>query len=79
MLSTIVCGMAKMKLQTICYVIGVIVKFLLVFGLASIVNNWSIVVWANALILLPYCIAEQIHLNIYLKKLCKEESVENIN
>ncbi len=79
MLSTIVCGMAKMKLQTICYVIGVIVKFLLVFGLASIVNNWSIVVWANAIILLPYCIAEQIHLNIYLKKLCKETSVENIN
>ena len=67
MLSTIVCGMARMKLQSICYSIGVIVKLLIVFIGAKYVNDWTIVVWSNAIILLPYCILQQIDLNKYLK------------
>lgn len=74
MLSTIVCGMARMKLQAVCYFIGVIVKFVLVYVLASVVNDWSLVVWANAIILLPYCIAQQIDLDSYIKKLRTSEA-----
>lgn len=69
-LSTIVCGMAQMKLQTIFYTIGVIVKFLIVFLCAKLLPvSWNIVVWSNAIVLIPYCIAQQIELNIYFKKL----------
>ena len=69
MLSTIVCGMAKMKLQTICYSLGVIIKFLIVILFAKLFNiGWDIVVWSNAIILIPYCVLQQIELNIYFKK-----------
>lgn len=74
MLSTIVCGMARMKLQTIFYSGGVIIKFVLVLIAARVWGaNWSIVVWSNAIILLPYCIAQQIDLDIYFKKQIKEK------
>lgn len=71
MLSTIVCGMAKMKLQTIFYSVGVVIKFIFVIVLSNFTNNWNIIVWSNALILVPYCIAEQIELNVYIKKQIK--------
>ena len=73
MLSTIVCGMAKMKVQTVCYVVGTIVKFTALYLLAPIVQSWTLVVWMNVLVLLPYCIAEHIHLDIRINKLCKME------
>lgn len=68
MLSTIVCGMAKMKLQAICYSIGVVCKFVFIFVLAKFVSDWSIVVWGNVLALLPYCILQHIDLNRFIKK-----------
>lgn len=68
-LSTIVCGMSRMKLQAVCYGIGVIVKVILVVGFSNIFNNWSLVVWSNVIILLPYCIFQQLDLNRYLKTL----------
>jgi O-antigen/teichoic acid export membrane protein len=73
MLSTIVCGMAKMKVQTVCYVVGTIVKFTALYLLAPVVQSWTLVVWMNVLVLLPYCIAEHIHLDIRINKLCKME------
>lgn len=69
MLSTIVCGMARMKLQLICYLIGVALKFAVVIGLSDVVGNWGIVVWSNVLVLLPYCVLQQVDLNRYLKRM----------
>lgn len=68
-LSTIVCGMSRMILQAVCYGIGVVVKFIMVFGLSGVFNHWSLVVWSNIVILVPYCIAQQIDLNRYIRKL----------
>lgn len=67
MLSTIVCGLAQMKLQTICYTIGIIFKFIFVICVSKIINDWSIVVWSNALILIPYCFLQQVALKRFLK------------
>lgn len=69
MLSTIVCGMDRMKLQSIFYVVGVIFKFSFTILMAKVFNSsWEIVVWSNAIILIPYCIAQQIDLNVFFKK-----------
>lgn len=67
MLSTIVCGLARMKLQAICYAVGVVFKFIFVILVSKVTNDWSIVVWSNALLLAPYCIIQQIDLNRFLK------------
>ena len=66
-LSTIVCGMGKMKLQSICYTIGVFFKFIIIHFGMILFDSWIIVVVANAAILIPYCILQQISLNRYIK------------
>lgn len=68
-MSTIVCGMAKMKLQTICYGIGVVLKFLIIFLPFATSLNWTLVVWCNVGVLLPYCILEHITLHRYFTKM----------
>ena len=68
-LSAMVGGMYRMKLQALCYGIGVIGKFVIVFCFSNIFNHWSLVVWSNAIILVPYCMAQQVDLNRYLQKL----------
>lgn len=73
MLSTIVCGLAKMRLQTVCYTVGVIFKFAFVLIISKFTNNWSVVVWSNAIILLPYCVLQQIWLDRYFKNKIKKE------
>lgn len=73
MLSTIVCGMARMKLQLVFYTVGVVFKFVFTILAAKVFGlNWDIVVWSNAIILIPYCIAQQIDLDIYLRKQIKQ-------
>lgn len=67
-LSTIVCGMSRMKLQFYCYLIGIIIKFLVIDFFANTYVDWSIVVWSNVLILLPYCILQQIDIERLLKR-----------
>lgn len=74
MLSTIVCGMARMKTQLVCYTLGVILKFIVVFILHDTFLDWSIVVWSNVLVLFPYIIAQIIDLNIFFKKQTYESS-----
>lgn len=72
MLSTMVCGMSRMKLQSICYGVGVIIKFAITIIAARIFStDWSVVVWSNALVLIPYCILQQIDLNLFFKKQLK--------
>lgn len=80
MLSTIVCGLARMKLQAICYGIGIVFKFAFIFIVSRFTNDWNIVVWSNAIILFPYCVAQQIDLNKYIKKqqLLNDQTKESV-
>lgn len=77
MLSTIICGMARMKLQTICYSIGVVLKLIVNFSLYKIYPHWDLIVWSNVLVLLPYIIAQIIDLNRFFKYHIKLQSHES--
>lgn len=72
MLSCVVCGMARMKLQMIFYGIAVILKFALVYFISAQGYDWNIVVLINAVVLIPYCIAQQIDLNRHIKRKMEE-------
>lgn len=72
MLSTIVCGMARMKVQFISYLLGVALKFLFIFLLYPISSNWNLIVWSNVLVLFPYIIIQETDLN---KFFCNKEKV----
>lgn len=67
MLSTIVCGMARMKIQTICYSVGVILKLIVDFSLYTIYPHWDLIVWSNVLVLIPYIIVQIVDLNLFFK------------
>lgn len=67
MLSTIVCGLAHMKVQFYSYLIGVILKFVTVLAFYSVCSNWNLIVWSNVLVLLPYIIVQIIDLDKYLE------------
>lgn len=64
MLSTMVCGLGRMKLQLYSYGIAVAVKFVVV-GLLYETFGWQMVVWINAIVLGLYCIVQQIDLDRY--------------
>jgi len=66
-LSSVVCGLARMRNQLIFYGVGAIVKFALLFALHQIGFGWDSVVLVTGAVLLPYCIVEQISLNRYIK------------
>lgn len=65
--STIVCGTGRMKLQAICYAIGVLLKFIIIHIGVAWTNEWITVVIANAVILIPYCVLQQISLNRFFR------------
>jgi|LSQX01.2.fsa_nt_gb O-antigen/teichoic acid export membrane protein len=65
-LSTIVCGTGRMRLQMVCYTVGVVLKFVLLLIGFQFYQNWILVIIVNTLILFPYCILEQISINRYL-------------
>lgn len=67
-LSTIVCGMARMKLQAVCYGVGVLFKILFIIFFARKTGIWNTIVWSNTVVLIPYCVLQQIDLNLLLKK-----------
>ena len=69
MLSTIVCGLAKMKLQFWCYGIGSLLKIAFIIIIARISSDWAWVVWSNVFILLPYCVLQQLQLNRLFAKM----------
>lgn len=72
MLSTVANGMARMKIQTVCFAIGVIAKFAIDVTLYRVCSNWSLVVWSNVAAFLPYIIAQQTDLNRYFKCVAKQ-------
>lgn len=52
-------GFGIVKLQCICYTVGVIVKFSIVYYGTQIWNDaWILVVLANFIVMLPYCILQ---------------------
>lgn len=67
MLSTIVCGLAHMKVQFYSYLIGVVLKFVVVIAFYRVYPSWNLVVWSNVLVLLPYIVVQIIDLDKYLK------------
>lgn len=70
MLSTIANGLAMMKIQTITYIIAVVLKVVLLL-LFNTLTNWDFVVWVNMVILLPYIVFQQVALNRYFKNCLK--------
>jgi len=72
-LSTIVSGMGKLKLQAVCYTIGVFIKYILIYYGSSIFESWIVVIASNAVILLPYCILQAIFIKRDLKLMSKGE------
>ena len=67
-LSTMACGLSKMKLQTIAYLLAVILKLVMIFVLKEYITNWVMIIWVSSLVLIPYCIGEQIAVDRYIKK-----------
>ena len=57
MLSTMVCGLGRMKLQLYSYGVAVAVKFVVV-GLLYETFGWQMVVWINAIVLGLFCFVE---------------------
>lgn len=60
--STIVNGMGRMKTQALCYGVGMIVKLFIVHLGIAFTGKWIMVVAANAVILIPYCIIQYIEI-----------------
>lgn len=70
-LSTFCCGFGRMKLQLVFYAVGIVLKFLIVSIFRDFFGDWSLIVWTNVIILLPYCVVQHIALYRYLNKLEK--------
>jgi len=66
-LSAVTCGLARMRVQMICYGGGTVLKFVLAFVLQKMGLPWYSVVLTTGLVLLPYCVAQQIALNRYIR------------
>lgn len=74
MLSAIVCGLAKMRLQLWCYGLGALFKIAFIIFIARISDDWTWVVWSNVLVFLPYCILQQFQLDRLFAKLKNEQA-----
>jgi len=59
-LSTMVCGSGKLKLQAICYSVGVVIKLIYIAIAGRIECSWVGLVITNIIIILPYCILQAI-------------------
>lgn len=69
MLSTVANGMARMKVQSFCFAIGVFAKFAMDLSLYQVFEHWSLIVWSNVAAFLPYIIAQHIDFNRFFKNL----------
>lgn len=56
--STFACGLGKMRLQSICYTIALVVKISLLLLFSAKIDNWSMVLIIDILVLFPYCVME---------------------
>ncbi|MCB2312029.1 hypothetical protein LGL55_11570 [Clostridium tagluense] len=68
-LSTIVCGMGKMKFQAISYTVAVVLKFVIIYFGMKLYNSWIVVIFANSLILIPYCLMQPKYIRRHINNL----------
>lgn len=72
-LATFACGIGKMKIQLICYGIGVAFKIVFLYIVFKYTDNWIYVVLSNIILLLPYCVWQHIGIK---KEFSNEEGKE---
>lgn len=68
-ISSIANGFGRLKVQTICFTIGAVIKIPLAFILVNILNSWIGIILANIISMTMYCIIEPIKLNQYIEKM----------
>jgi len=66
--STIGNGMGRMKVQAICYTVGVLFKFIFIHVGVLLTGSWIVIVLANVVVLLPYCVIQQLDIGRYIGK-----------
>lgn len=67
-ISTIANGTGKIHVQALCYAGGILVKLIVVHLGIAITGNWVVIILANALILIPYCIIQNHVINCNTKR-----------
>lgn len=77
--SSVANGMGKLKIQTICYTIGAILKVLLSVILVKISKSWIGVIVSIDIVMMIYCLIQPIYINKYLKEFEKKQREEVIN
>ena len=78
--TTIANGLGKLKLQTVFYTIGAIVKIPVVYIFSDIFPHyWPIVILINELILLSFCLAQTIWLQSFFKKVKMKNDANDIS
>lgn len=65
-LSTIVNGLSRLRLQFVWYGVGALLKIAFIIVVSRLSDNWTWVVWANVIILAPYCIVQHWQLKRFL-------------
>ena len=71
--SAIASGTGRIKLQMLCYGLGVVVKVVVIDLGCRLTGEWIVVVLATALVLLPYCILQQLDLTRYIRRKLSEK------
>lgn len=71
-ISSIVNGIGKVKLQLLLMSIGAVLNFPVAYLFAMITHSWISIIFANVIALLPYCIIQPIWISHYFKKLQKD-------
>ena len=77
MLSAIVCGSGKLKLQAIAYGVGAAVKIVFSVLASGLGFGWESVVLCSAVVLAAYCVLQTISLEIFIKNSDGETLAEN--
>lgn len=67
-LSTIANGTGRIRVQAVLYGFGILVKILIIHFGIIIFDSWIVVVIANFIVILPYCIVQYIDLSRYIKR-----------
>ena len=74
-LSTFACGTGRMKLQALCYGVGLAFKFLFLKFAFIYSDAWILVVVSNIIIILPYCLLQDADTTNYLNSLKEDDRI----
>lgn len=73
-ISSIANGIGKLKVQTICFTVGAIIKIPLAMLLVNVMNSWIGIIVPNIITMGMYCIIEPIIINNFIKDMEKGEN-----